>query len=127
MVFYTLITFFISYILFILLPVAGPRFILTDQITVSYDGLLLTSSLRNFVANAGHRGGAFPSSHVAVAVVVLIFLWKYYPKIAKKYFLAAVIALSLATIYGQYHYITDVIAGLILGMTFGLIGIKHAE
>ena len=125
--FYTFITFFISYLLFILLPVAGPRNIMADQISAPYKGILLTPILRNFVANVGLKGGAFPSSHVAVALVILIFIWKYYPVTAKRYILPVFSALSLATVYGQYHYVTDVIAGLILGIIFGIIGIKHAD
>jgi membrane-associated phospholipid phosphatase len=125
--FYTFITFFISYLIFILLPVAGPRIVMADQISASYNGILLTSLLRSFVADVGLLGGAFPSSHVAVAVVILIFVWKYHPDTGKKYILPAVIALSLATVYGQYHYVTDVIAGLGLGLISGIIGMKHSE
>jgi membrane-associated phospholipid phosphatase len=125
--FYTFTTFFISYLLFIFLPVAGPRIIMADRLSVPYKGILLTPILRNFIADVGLKGGAFPSSHVAVALVILIFIWKYYPATAKKYILPIVSTLSLATIYGQYHYVTDVIAGLFLGLLFGTIGIKHAE
>ncbi len=125
MLYYVLLTFFISYLIFILFPVSGPRFTLTDKVTVSYKGLWLAPLLRNFVSQAGLRGGAFPSSHVAVAIVILIFMWKHFPKIGKRYFLPVVIALSMATIYGQYHYVTDVIAGFILGTGIGLWSIYH--
>jgi len=127
MLFYVLLTFFISYVIFIIFPVSGPRFTLVDQIKVAYEGLLLTPLLRNFVAQAGLRGGAFPSSHVAVAIVILFFMWKYLPRIGKRYFLPAVIALSLATVYGQYHYITDVLAGFSLGIIIGFLGIRCSE
>lgn len=121
------ITFFISYLLFVLFPVAGPRFTLASQITAAYKGLLVTPFLRSFVASAGLRGGAFPSSHVAVAVTGLLFMWRYFPKIGKRYFLPAVIALSLATVYGQYHYVTDVFAGLLIGIFSGFTGIYWCD
>lgn len=124
---FTLLTFFLSYLLFILIPVAGPRFIIADQIYASYEGLLVTGFLRRFVEGAGLLGGAFPSSHVAVAIVVLFFVWKYYPKIGKRAFLPAVIALSVATVYGQYHYLTDVIAGAAMGLLIGWVGVRYAK
>lgn len=124
---FTLFTFFLSYLLFILAPVAGPRFMIADQIYAPYKGLWVTQSLRKFVESAGLHGGAFPSSHVAVAIVVLFYVWKYYPKIGKRVFLPAVIALSLATVYGQYHYVTDVVVGAIMGILIGWIGVRYAE
>lgn len=125
LIFYVTVTFFVSYLFFIFFPVAGPRFTLASEISVSYDGLFMTKYLRGFVASAGFRGGAFPSSHVAVAVVVYIFMYTFERKNALRYFLPAVIALSLATVYGQYHYLTDMIAGLVLGILIGFTGIKH--
>lgn len=126
MQFFTLLAFFISYLLFILIPVAGPRLMIPDQIYASYDGLLVTRVLRRFVEGAGLHGGAFPSSHVAVAIVVLFFVWKYFPRIGKWIFLPAVIALSIATVYGQYHYLTDVIAGVAMGILIGWVGIRYS-
>lgn len=124
---YVTLTFFISYFCFIFFPVAGPRFYIADQITADYQGLFLTTLLRNFVNEAAYRGGAFPSSHVAVALVILIFVWTYKPKTAIFVFLPLVVALSLATVYGQYHYFADVIAGLFLAMMIGFWGALQTE
>ncbi len=124
---YVTITFFISYFCFIFFPVAGPRFVLADQITTPYMGIFITRYLRNFVTNFGYRGGAFPSSHVGVAVVILVFVWHFKPKIARNVLLPLVTALSLATIYGQYHYVSDVIAGLTMGLIIGLWGARHSR
>lgn len=127
MLFFTLFTFFLSYLFFIFIPVAGPRFMIADQIHAAYKGLWVTQFLRNFVEGAGLHGGAFPSSHVAVAIVVLFFVWKYYPKMGKLVFLPAVTALSLATVYGQYHYVTDVVVGAAMGILIGWVGIRYTE
>lgn len=124
---YVTLTFFLSYLIFVLFPVAGPRFFLADQITANYRGFFLANGLRNFVKEVGFRGGAFPSSHVGVAMVVLIFMAKYRPKVALLVFLPIVIALSMATVYGQYHYFTDVLAGLLMGSLVGLYGISHTN
>ena len=125
LLYYITITFFASYVIFIFFPVCGPRFFIADQITVQYEGLALTNVLRGFVNQAGYRGGAFPSSHVGVAVTVLVILWHFEARIAKYVFLPLVIALSLATVYGQYHYVTDVVAGLIMGLGIGFWGARQ--
>ncbi len=122
---YITVTFFLSYAFFILIPVAGPRFYIADQIKVSYQGLFFARYLREFVQSAGLRGGAFPSSHVGVATVILIYVWNYRPRLAALVFLPLVIALSLATVYGQYHYFTDVLAGLLMGLSIGFWAIRQ--
>jgi len=124
---YVTIAFFLSYLIFIFFPVAGPRFFLADQLTVKYEGLFITDYLRGFIKQSGYRGGAFPSSHVGVAVTILTFLWHFKPQVAKKLFLPLVIALSLATVYGQYHYVVDVIAGLFMGLGIGFWGARKTR
>lgn len=121
------LTFYLSYLLFILFPAAGPRIALADQITATYRGLLLAPIIRRFVAHSGLLGGAFPSSHVAVAVVVLCFLWHYFPRVGRRIFLPIVVGLSLGTVFGQYHYVTDVVVGLSLGLWLGRYGLRRCQ
>ncbi len=120
-----LAVFFISYLLFIVFPVYGPRFYLADRLPLNYTGLWLTPTLRHIVQKGGLQGGAFPSSHVAVAVLNYCYLKEYYPRFARRFFLPAVIMLSLGTVYGQFHYLTDVIAGVVLGISAGVVGVRH--
>ncbi|GAB4173827.1 MAG: phosphatase PAP2 family protein [Calditrichia bacterium] len=120
----TFLTFFLCYIIFILFPVAGPRFYIADLFTKEYVGLLFTPFLRHIVQGAGLKGAAFPSSHVAVAIVILMYLWRIENKIAKAIFLPVVIMLSLATVYGRYHYFLDMMAGLIFGTILGFTYLK---
>jgi membrane-associated phospholipid phosphatase len=115
LLFITLTTFYVCYIIFILFPVSGPRFNLVEYFTYPYKGLVLVPILRKLVQNAGLRGAAFPSSHVAVSIVIFNFFRKIEPRIAYRIFLPAVIMLSLATVYGRYHYFTDMLAGLFFG------------
>jgi len=125
--YYMTLTFFASCLVFILFPVAGPRFFIVDQILAEYRGLFITGFLRRFVEDAGLRGCAFPSAHVAVAVVVMSFVRIEYPRLAGRVFLPLVVGLSLATIYGQYHYLTDVAAGLALGVVVSMIGVRNVR
>jgi membrane-associated phospholipid phosphatase len=127
LLYYVTITFFISYACFILFPVAGPRFALADQLVVTYQGICVGSSLRDFITIVGFRGGAFPSSHVGVALVILIYVWHFKPWLAICLFLPLVTALSCATIYGQYHYVTDVLAGVLMGLIIGFWGARRTD
>jgi len=57
------------------------------------------------------EGGAFPSSHVAVAAVVLYYTVRY-ARAATWVVGPLVISLIVATVYCRYHYAIDVLAGL---------------
>ena len=117
--------FYGCFLAFIFLPVAGPpafymeieRFV--DQSLLPYYPLafppevaqgiffrLMAALYRLFESG----GGAFPSSHVAVAICTLYFSYRYLPRIRHLH-LAAVVSLGAATIYCRYHYAVDVAAG----------------
>jgi len=86
-------------------PATGPRL---------YDGYVFNHALFFFTSGGEIRGGAFPSSHVAVAV--LITLWARRETPALWVPLAAVTALMLpAVVYLGAHYFWDVPAGLATG------------
>ncbi len=127
LVHYVTLTFFLSYFIFILFPVAGPRFYLAEQIHASYHTYTLGNWLRQFMSGVGFRGGAFPSSHVGVATVIFLFVRKFRPRIAYLVILPMLICLSLATVYGQYHYFTDVLAGLSMGLIIGIRGSRATD
>jgi membrane-associated phospholipid phosphatase len=118
--------FFSCFTLFILFPVAGPRFHQADQIHVAYDGVAIGTFLRGFVHAAAFRGGAFPSLHVAAAVLILVFMWRHRRRAAMFFFLPATVAFCVATLYGQYHYLTDVVAGGLVGAAAGFFALRKA-
>jgi membrane-associated phospholipid phosphatase len=55
-------------------------------------------------------GGAFPSSHVAVAICTVYFSFLYLRPIRWAH-LAVVLLLCLSTVYCRYHYVVDVVGG----------------
>ena len=57
-------------------------------------------------------GAAFPSSHVAVAICTVYFSFRYLRRIRHVHLLLALL-LGVATVYGRYHYVVDVAAGIL--------------
>lgn len=108
------VAFYISYLGFILMPVEGPRFCLSALHNLKLEGPFFTKIVHWVINMAGMHGGCMPSSHVAVALVVLVFSFRYHKTL---FFILSpfILTLFVATVYGRFHYASDVIAGLIVG------------
>ncbi|RKY86089.1 hypothetical protein DRQ09_06500, partial [candidate division KSB1 bacterium] len=108
------LTYITCYLFFVIYPVAGPRFFLPGADMLEVKGLLYTDIIHNIISNSAIKGAAFPSSHVAIATVVLFTAWKFERKSFWVY-LYFVSTLTLGTVYGRYHYVIDSIAGVFYG------------
>jgi len=129
--------FFLSYIGYFLLPAIGPRFTLHDfhNINIELPGLWLTNFLREIV-NMGEsipsgtpnpeqvvQRDVFPSGHTQMTLITMYLSWKFNSK--TKYFLIPNGALLIfATVYLRYHYVIDLIGGLLF-MMFTIWSGKH--
>lgn len=101
------------FILFILFPAASPRFYFQNLPPLR--GLLLRKLMQLVEVSAQYRGGSFPSAHCAAGTVMMFFAWRA----RKKIFLVItplILLFFLSTIYGQYHYGVDVLAGILVGL-----------
>lgn len=114
-VFSIVTAFFISYLGFYLFPVVGPRYMLSDLYKGPLEGYVVTA-LQDFIMEVGDiYGGCMPSSHVAVALVVLLLAWVYRKRMAA-WMTPFVIMLFISTVYNRYHYVSDVVAGVAVGL-----------
>ncbi|MFQ6617788.1 MAG: phosphatase PAP2 family protein [Fidelibacterota bacterium] len=120
-IFTTSLTFFAHYITFIVFPVACPRFALINAIEGPIRGIFFSAFVQRLIDTADIMGGGFPSSHVAVAFVVLLFTMKY-ERPSYWIFLIFVIGLVFSTVYGRFHYALDAVAGAIFGFLFFYVG-----
>ena len=126
-----LLGYYVSYILYFLTPALGPRFYLAADQTVPLTGLWLTGPLQTILdALEGVQRDAFPSGHTAIAIIVLVMAARYQPRLFYPLVVVSV-SLILSTVYLRYHYVIDVIAGLLLavlclGVTFWLYR-EHGE
>lgn len=57
----------------------------------------------------------FPSGHMAVLTVFAAALWVYYPR-HRTVYLFSLAALALALIITNYHFVSDIIAGVYTGL-----------
>lgn len=116
-----LLTFYFSYLGYVLFPALGPRFYLAHLHNVSLRGYFIfpyLSKTLNGLENI--QWDAFPSGHVAVALVYLYFAPKYLRSIFY-WTLPLVLLLIFSTVYLRYHYVVDVFSGVILtGLVIGI-------
>jgi membrane-associated phospholipid phosphatase len=113
------IAFYICFLIFIFLPAEGPWVTMIPLHTEPLKGGPFTWFVY-FVEGLGSiRGGAFPSSHVAVAVVALIVAYRH-QRVLAYFLLPVVIGLCISTVYCRFHYAVDVLSGALVG-TVGFV------
>ena len=142
-----LASFFIFYIIFIFLPVAGPQYYFqavgineimnghfpalgtyfsshTEAMTLAgYDDGFFYQLVAS-AQDAGERPtAAFPSSHVGVSTIVLLLARRHCPKLLWL-FLPLWVLLCCATVYIRAHYFVDAIAGLLVAPLVLVIATK---
>jgi len=109
------LTFFVSYTLFWLYPVEGPRWHFAAEYINSVDGPVFRRLVEFVINNAAVRGGAMPSSHTGVALVVMMFCFRYYRPFGWL-LVPLVTGLALGTVWGRFHYASDVVVGALIAI-----------
>jgi membrane-associated phospholipid phosphatase len=111
-----LLSYYVSYLLYFLTPAQGPRFYLAAYHTLPLTGLWFTTPLQTMLdALEGIQRDAFPSGHTAIAIIVLVMAARYQRRLFYP-LLGMVISLIVSTVYLRYHYVIDVIAGVLLAV-----------
>lgn len=124
--FVVLYSFYLSYVFYFIFPAVGPRFTLHNFAAMDADlpGVFMTSGMREFLNSAESiphdavnpvdfaQRDVFPSGHVQLTLV-LAFL-AYQSRLKSRHFILAVgVLLVISTVYLRYHYVIDVIAGIL--------------
>jgi len=79
-----------------------------------------------FGFNPFHGGpgfASFPSGHLAAVCAVITVLWWSYPNLRPIY-AACVAAVAVGLIGANYHFLSDIIAGIFVGISVGYITTK---
>jgi membrane-associated phospholipid phosphatase len=125
--------FYVCYIIYIFLPVIGPRIFfrqiidyqlpadLQPLVTPDFPAAVQGGPFYHIMAWIYYAfeapGAAFPSSHVVVAIGTVWFSFLYLRRIRWPH-LVVIILLCVATVYCRYHYVVDVVAG---GLTAAML------
>ncbi len=113
MVFDVTFTMFVCYVCYLIFTARGPQHTLAFLLPERSAAGLFDSMVLSIQATADISGAAFPSSHVAAVWVMLIYLFRARPWLGWL-MLVLVIGLTISTVYLNYHYAVDAIAGVLL-------------
>jgi membrane-associated phospholipid phosphatase len=118
---YSMVGYSIGYVIAVFFPIESPWFSMAGAWHAPLSGGPFTATI-NFIEHFGRvRGAAFPSEHVAGSVAALWGAWKF-RRWLFWVMLPLAAAMCLSTVYGRYHYVVDVFAGIITGTLGFLIG-----
>lgn len=100
---------FTTYLLF---PTEGPAHTLGRQPTeVSGPFRWLVLLIQR---HGGVHGNAFPSGHVMAATICVLAALRWAPRLGR-WLIAPLLLMCIGAVYDSYHYVSDVVAGLVLG------------
>lgn len=137
-------SFYIYYLIYIFLPVAGPQFYfpvigdeliakgpypaigdyfnLHPEISIAQEGKGgLFTTLVGIAQVSGERPtAAFPSSHIGISTILLILAFRTKKELGS-FLIPCYLLLCCATVYIKAHYLVDAIAGFISGILFYIL------
>jgi len=114
-------TFLACYLIFIIIPVRGPFHHFGPPATDS--GGFVAGLIHRLLGVASSEGTAFPSSHVAASIAIWFGIRGVFRRLSWAVMII-VIGIILGTVYGGFHYAIDSLAGLIVGVTLGPLGLR---
>ncbi|MGH7422758.1 MAG: phosphatase PAP2 family protein [Candidatus Methylomirabilales bacterium] len=113
-VFGLVLCYYLSYVGYFLVPAVGPRFTLAHLQHIDLPGVFLADTIRDTLNILERfKQDAFPSGHTAVVLLVLVYARRSLRALFW-IFLPMVVALIFSTVYLRYHYVVDVLAGILL-------------
>jgi len=118
-IFTTALCFYFFYLVFSILPSEGPQFYLREGV-ILWKGYFFAPILNDILNALEVPTGAFPSSHVGIALIVTVFAWRF-NKVLGVILTVLTSGLCAAVLYGGPHYFIDLPCGLVVGVIFILI------
>lgn len=115
----------ICYATYLLFPTQSPANLVGVQQIGSTHGGVFERAVRDIQDHAGVHGNAFPSAHIMLAFVVLIFVYRYLPR-AAPWLLFPILLMCAGAVYDGYHYTSDVAIGGLMGIVLGVAAIRES-
>jgi membrane-associated phospholipid phosphatase len=114
--------YYVSYAGYFAVPALGPRYALAEAHTVVLERTPISATIERTLNELEQtKYDVFPSGHTMIAVAVLLVAFRR----ARDVFwvlLPVATLLVISTVYCRYHYVIDVIAGVILAVVTVPIG-----
>lgn len=115
------LSFYLGFVCYILFPASPPRFSIYDQYWLQQiPGMFyhFSQKILDKAATATYFC-AFPSLHITLSTIALLYAWRYAPLMKTKRLLfwcllPFVVSLWFSTVYLRHHWTGDIIAGWIL-------------
>ncbi len=119
----------ISYSAYPWVPLWGPRWALVSEGLLPETERRLTGYLisdwtnRVMWSSTAHKGGAMPSAHSSTCVVFMVWCWRVWGETGAIVGIVIGGLMFVSTVYGRYHYVVDLLAGV----TVGLVSLALAD
>ena len=121
------VCFYVSYAGYFTIPAYGPRTALADRNRVPLETSAVARAISQTINELEHtKLDAFPSGHTMIATAVLVVAWRRYRRLF--WYLAPIATLLIvSTVYCRYHYVVDVLAGIVLAFATVPLGDRLYE
>lgn len=106
----TMVAYYLCFAMFLFFPVAGPRHAFPQAANEATQSDVAGFTQR-FLEVEAAWGAAFPSSHVAAALVVSISAGAAW-RLLGWVLVPTAVLLTVGTVYGQFHYAVDAVGGI---------------
>ncbi len=114
LIFTVTFSFYVCYFLFALLPVVGGRYLPeAHALTMENRGWIFGWIMATIYRTSDHWGGAFPSSHVIIALILSFSALQRLKRLGVILLMICVF-LSIATVFLHYHWFIDMVAGVLI-------------
>lgn len=120
----TVVCIYLSYVGYYLVPATGPNINKFDyyRFENSVQGLFMTHEFRLSIAVVEKiKQDCFPSGHTAVSLTALLLAYRY-ARSSLVILWPLVLGLVFSTLYLRYHYVADVLAGILLAFLSVVLG-----
>ncbi len=105
--------FLMGLVLYVLVPATGPMHAMASDYQRDLSGGIITDLSRAAIAATRVPRDAFPSLHVGISALMLVYAWR-----SSRWFglllLPVIVGNWISTVYLRYHYVIDVVAGFVL-------------
>ena len=121
----TMSAFYACYLAFLLFPVAGPRYVL-PAVENEARHVLPARLVHGLLEGGSAWGTAFPSSHVAAGLAAAAAAWMGWRALGLALVPLALL-MSVGTVYGQFHYAVDALAGAAVAAALLALELRRRE